>query len=573
MKRMDGSRCVTFGGWLHEIELQFHTAFPALLGMVLYKIPWLVSLRFVGGIGTQELAAAALATTLCNVTGLSLAVGLSSALTTLTGQARGDLQARRRQQQQQQVVPVMESGNEHSKLLQPTTGDQPMTYYGATKQNCQTAGSLSQHHELLPLVYLYRGLFIQLLFVLPIGIWWIHGIKPALLFLGQREKLSSMTEKYLRVLTPGLWTYSINWTLTAWFQAIEMAHVPAIAAAVGLALHVPCNLFYIYTLGMGYLGCALATVTFQIVQPLIMLIYLFGTKCGSQRVLNATAAEVIGRSRLSFWQEAKTAVTSLSGILQYLGLAVPGIIIISEWWASEISIFLAGRLVPSPELALGAMALYQSMNSSCFMFPYAIGVAGSTRVGNLLGANNARAAAFAGMVNILCAGTVSFVLGGILFVTPHQFFPSLFAPDADDLILETSRTIPLLSLYVFADGIQCAFSGIIKGCGRQVVAWPVVLVSYWVVGLPLACYLAFIRHGGDMNCHFCGVESLVLGMTTGTWTHMLLLGVVVLGATDWGKQAIKAQERLSLDQARVKRNLPGPVTGTCNGHDVYLREP
>ena len=61
-----------------------------MLGMLLYKVPWILSLRFVGHSGSQELAAAALATTLCNVTGMSLSVGLSSALTTLTGQARGD---------------------------------------------------------------------------------------------------------------------------------------------------------------------------------------------------------------------------------------------------------------------------------------------------------------------------------------------------------------------------------------------------------------------------------------------------------------------------------------------------
>ena len=40
--------------------------------------------------GHMLLAAVSLAGTLCNVTGLSLCVGMSSALTTLAGQARGD---------------------------------------------------------------------------------------------------------------------------------------------------------------------------------------------------------------------------------------------------------------------------------------------------------------------------------------------------------------------------------------------------------------------------------------------------------------------------------------------------
>ena len=74
--------------FLWEVMEQSRTSVPAMLGMLLYKVPWLLSLRFVGNIGSKELAAAALATTLCNVTGMSLSVGLSSALTTLTGQAQ-----------------------------------------------------------------------------------------------------------------------------------------------------------------------------------------------------------------------------------------------------------------------------------------------------------------------------------------------------------------------------------------------------------------------------------------------------------------------------------------------------
>jgi hypothetical protein len=55
-----------------EVSEQWKTFFPALAGMLLYNFPWLISLRFVGGIGPKELAAAALASTLCIVKGPSL---------------------------------------------------------------------------------------------------------------------------------------------------------------------------------------------------------------------------------------------------------------------------------------------------------------------------------------------------------------------------------------------------------------------------------------------------------------------------------------------------------------------
>ena len=49
-----------------------------------------------------------------------------------------------------------------------------------------------------------------------------------------------------------------------------------------------------------------------------------------------------------------------------------------EWWASEIIVFSAG-LLPDPELKLSAIAIYQNTNSLCFMSPMAMGAAVTTR--------------------------------------------------------------------------------------------------------------------------------------------------------------------------------------------------
>jgi MATE family multidrug resistance protein len=540
-----------------EIAEQWKTAFPALASMLLSYLPWLISLRFVGGIGAKELAATALASTLCNVTGLSLSVGLSSAITTLAGQAAGDLHARQERMNSKELEfedsdledSVSTISEEHTRLLENMSIDDNENYQSTNQgEEKVTAAAADSGTPLLPLVYLYQGIFIQILFVFPIGLWWIYGTEQALISLGQGEKLSTMTAAYLRILTPGLWSYSVNWTLTAWLQAIGMSDVPAYAAAVGLMTHVPINILYIYTLQWGYLGCAAATTTFQLIQPFLILSYLFLTQAGRARTLRCMGAGAIGRTSLSFWAEARIAVSHTRGVIQYLGLALPGIIAISEWWASETAIFLAGRLIPFPDLALGAMTLYQSINSFCYMLPQGLSVAGATRVGNLLGAGRPTGAAWAAKVSVLLTCFSSGLVGCILFLTPHGYFPSLFAPDEADLILQASRLIPLLSLYVLADGIQSALNGIIKGCGRQVVTMPIVVFAYWIVGLPLAFYLAFVHHEGVMLCedsYFCGTVGMVTGLTVGTWVHMLLLGAVVVGTTNWEAEAKKAKERVS----------------------------
>ena len=160
---------------------------------------------------------------------------------------------------------------------------------------------------------------------------------------------------------------------------------------------------------------------------------------------------------------------------------------------------------------------YQAMNTFCFMFPVACTVAGSARTGNFLGAGDAKSARVSSTVSVVSAGCLSLILGSVLLIVPHNFFPSIFDPDPN-VVRETASTIPYLSLYVFADGVQYALNGIIKGCGRQPIVMPIVIISYWLIGLPLAYNFAFIQNGGITTCdgkQLCGIVGLVSGMTIG----------------------------------------------------------
>ena len=356
-----------------ELKSQCDISIPTIIGLLFYKIPWMISLHFVGELGPEPLAAAALATTLCNVTGLSFSVGLSSAITTLTGQAKGhllkqghemmikkqitndtdpstdvnevndvndddddydddlsvsdsdkandsdgDLSGTDNEEKKNENTPLLTKKQTNNRTTLNTTFPNDTD----RKQNQVNDEQTTKSQLVAPLVYLYRGILIQLAIVIPIGLWWIHGIEPMLLYLGQAEKLSIMTTTYLRILTPGLWSYSINWTTTAWLQSIEMADVPAYAAFVGFLFHIPFNMLYVNVLGYGYEGVAMATVSFQLLQPIIIYFYLFGTNHGRDRILINTGAKAIGRNGFSFWPEFKAALFSFSGVKQYLGLGM-----------------------------------------------------------------------------------------------------------------------------------------------------------------------------------------------------------------------------------------------------------
>ena len=494
---------------------------PVTLNMLFNRLPWLTSLYFVGRLGKEELAAAALASTVANVTGASIVVGMNSALVTLAAQAVGS------------------SRSSSPSSATPTS----------------------------PVVYLQRGLFLHYLFTLPIALLWASTdlTTAALLSLDQPSSLAAKSSLYLASLAPGLLGHCLTLTLTPFCQSLSLPLYPAAVAAVVAALHVPANVLFIHRLGYGYLGAAYATSFSQLLGPLLLYCYVFWTPAGRARVVAAMNLPP-SSPPLSLFSGFFAAVLSPRGLCQYLSLALPSLLNISEWWASEIAIFWAGSKAMSadPAVALSAMTIYQSINSSCFMVAVGFSVAVSTRVGGFLGANDPAAARKSARLGSLCAACLSGAIGLLLYAAPHEALPSVLTDDGS-VIAATAEVVPLLAAYVFADGVQVALSGVMKGAGKQCAGAPIVVVAYWIVALPVAHYLAFERK--------MEVVGLVSGMTAGTWVHCGLMCVLVCGCVNWKKEAERAAERVG-SSGKGEYETVGARSGEegGGGGDVEMQE-
>ena len=196
------------------------------------------------------------------------------------------------------------------------------------------------------------------------------------------------------------------------------------------------------------------------------------------------------------------------------------------------------------------MAIYQSINRRCFMFSVGTSVAVSVRVATWLGKDDPLRAKLSSKIGLICACILTLSLSCVLYFTPHTYFPSFFTHDKYT-IDQASSTIPYLVFYIFADGMQATYNGIIKGCGRQLATIPIVFVAYWVVGVPLAYHNVFVARPGQ-NCQHCGVVGLVDGLTVGTWVHFILMAALFIFTTNWSKEAKSAQQRMSLEQKNDK---------------------
>jgi multidrug resistance protein, MATE family len=488
------------GGFRGESAAQLALALPVSLSMICNRVMSLTSVAFVGHLGPLPLAGAALATTLGNVTGNSIMVGMASAVTTLCGAAFG--------------------ARAYSSL-----------------------GGVLQ-----------RALIILTLAAIPICVLWANATS-LLLAMGQDEEISRVAGRYIIALIPGLVFYAWNICVQGFMQSQRLTKPSAVAGVVAAVLHVPANVVFMRALGLGYVGAALATSWSNGVVLTINVAYLvrFHSRRGGggddgdeireireihekNETRDAGAdedpSESLRRARRATWT-GWSARDAFSDWPAFLRLALPGVLMMGEWWASEANILIAGYL-PNPERNVAGVSIFQVTNALAFMIPVGFSVAVAARAGNELGSRapaRARHAARCAFVLILI---VEAAVSAVILLA-RKSWGKIYSADDDVVSLVSALLVPL-AIYTAFDGVLCVATGVIKACGRQAVAGPVVFFAYYVVGIPLAVYLAF----GPPKM---GAMGLAIGATVGTVVHSLIICFIVY-MMDWFGEVERARARL-----------------------------
>jgi MATE family multidrug resistance protein len=168
----------------------------------------------------------------------------------------------------------------------------------------------------------------------------------------------------------------------------------------------------------------------------------------------------------------------------FVKLAIAGVISLSEWWASEICILLAG-LLPRPEYTVAAMSIFQITLGQCFYFPLGIGIAVSTRISNHLGAGRPAAARLAGKAACLFGACTLATLFTLVQLLRHRYWHVYTEDSVLGEMLASNFFV--MAFYVVGDGMCVIFGSILRGCALNVMAAKVVVFSYYVIGLPAAC--------------------------------------------------------------------------------------
>ena len=144
---------------------------------------------------------------------------------------------------------------------------------------------------------------------------------------------------------------------------------------------------------------------------------------------------------------------------------------------------------------LAAHNIVLNVTSITFMIPYAMGQAGTVRVGYALGAGRPSDARQAGLVAIALA--LLWMLFGALTMWLAPVWISAFYLDLSDprnaAALAVAMTLfPIAAIFQFFDGLQVSALGALRGYKDTKVPMLIAFIGYWVLGIGGGITLAYV---------------------------------------------------------------------------------
>lgn len=193
----------TWGVFVQEAKVASYIGGPMVAVTLSMYLLQVVSMMMVGHLGELSLSSAALATSLCGVTGFSLMLGMASGLETLSGQAFGAKQYRK-------------------------------------------LG-----------VYTWSATISLTLVCIPIALLWV-SIGKLLTFTGQDPLIALEAGKYATSLIPAVFAYAALQPLMRYFQSQSLIIPMLLSTSIAVVIHIPLCWVLVYKSGLGSIGAGLA---------------------------------------------------------------------------------------------------------------------------------------------------------------------------------------------------------------------------------------------------------------------------------------------------------------------------
>ncbi|HEY1076304.1 MAG TPA: MATE family efflux transporter [Fontimonas sp.] len=187
-----------------------------------------------------------------------------------------------------------------------------------------------------------------------------------------------------------------------------------------------------------------------------------------------------------------------------LGLPIAAILA-AESWMFNIGALLMGRfgahVVAAHQVAINFAAL-------SFMVPLAIGYATTVRVGMAVGSGDRGAVRLRGQAGILLGVGYSTISASVMALLPALIV--LAYTNEADVAEIAIHFLYFAAVFQIVDCIQATANGALRGIKDTRVPFLLTFLAYWIIGMPLAVWLAFATRQGPYGVWWGFIVALAI---------------------------------------------------------------
>jgi MATE family, multidrug efflux pump len=144
--------------------------------------------------------------------------------------------------------------------------------------------------------------------------------------------------------------------------------------------------------------------------------------------------------------------------------------------------------------AMGAHQIAINLASLTYMVPLGVSAAAAVRVGYAVGRGDPPGARRSAAAALACGGAFM-LLAGILFLAAPGGLARLYTEESA-VIAIASTLIPIAGFFQVFDGLQIVAAGVLRGLGDTRAPLVINLLGFWLIGLPVSVFLAFVAGAG-----------------------------------------------------------------------------
>ncbi|MBQ8137302.1 MAG: MATE family efflux transporter [Clostridia bacterium] len=299
---------------------------------------------------------------------------------------------------------------------------------------------------------------------------------------------------------PFIYGYNI---VSAILRGMGDSKRPFVFIGIAAVLNIILDIWFVKFLGLEVFGAALATVIGQGVSFLISILYLY-------------------RRRDSFGFDFKPSSFRIDKP-QFKKLLALGIPMAIQSAAINLSKIVLTSWINLFDVTYSALAgIFNKVNTMCGVISQSFTAAGSTMVGQNLGAREYKRVNRMLLSIFVFSFGLSLILSGAMLLWPDGIY-ALFTPDADVLQLASVLTLPIILNFYGSATRSVAFS-LINGSGRSRLNLAVAIIDGVFARISLAALLGFAL---KMDCKgfwlgdsLAGFMPLLIGLAfylSGRW--------------------------------------------------------